>query len=264
MYRPYITALQSLLRENADPKTRDWWEGYVKGGAPFIGVKMADIRSRLHQWHTESVGDNLDADGQLDLALALFHERYTEEKLAGTLFLQEILLPTEAIQCQRDVDRFADLFATGAIYDWNVCDWFCVKVLGPLIQKEGEPCAKCISAWRSAENLWQARASLVAFVKVAENRAYYTMVRESCQVLIRREERFAKTAVGWILRDISKHDEPFVRGVIEENIEYFSVESLRNATKYFSQDEKSVYLRILLIRTYETKQIRASTGRKEV
>jgi 3-methyladenine DNA glycosylase AlkD len=245
MHKPYITALQRLLHENADPKTRDWWEGYVKGGVPFIGVKMAVIRSLLHQWHKEFVAEGLDADGQLELALALFHERYTEEKLAGTLFLQEILLPTGAIQCQGDVDRFADLFATGAIYDWNVCDWFCVKVLGPLIQKEGEPCAKRISAWRSAENLWQARASLVAFVKVAEDSAYYTMARESCQVLIRREERFAKTAVGWILRDISKHDESFVRGVIEENIEYFSVESLRNATKYFSQDEKSAYLRRL-------------------
>jgi 3-methyladenine DNA glycosylase AlkD len=245
MHNPYITALQKLLHENADPKTKDWWEGYVKGGAPFIGVKMVAIRSALHQWHTETVADNLDAGGQLDLALALFHERHTEEKLAGTLFLQEILLPTGAIRCQRDVDRFAGLFASGAIYDWNVCDWFCVKVLGPLIQKEGEPCARRISAWRSAENLWQARASLVAFVKVAENHAYYTTVRESCQVLIRREDRFAKTAVGWILRDISKHDEAFVRGVIDENIEYFSVESLRNATKYLGKDEQSGYLRTL-------------------
>jgi 3-methyladenine DNA glycosylase AlkD len=243
MYKPYITSLQKLLHKNADPKTKNWWEGYVKGSAPFIGVKMSVIRSLLHQWHTETVADSLEADGQLDLALALVHERYTEEKLAGTLFLQEILLPAGAIQCQRDVDRFADMFASGAIYDWNVCDWFCVKVLGPLIQQEGEPCAKRISAWRSAENLWQARASLVAFVKVAENHAYYAMVSESCQVLIRREERFAKTAVGWILRDISKHDEAFVERVIEENIANFSAESLRNATKYFSQDEKSVYLR---------------------
>jgi hypothetical protein len=49
------------------------------------------------------VEDNLDAGGQLDLALALFHERYAEEKLAGTLLLQEILLPTGAIRCHVEI-----------------------------------------------------------------------------------------------------------------------------------------------------------------
>ena len=188
-----------------------------------MGVKMADIRSVLHQWHQEYVADTLDADRQFELALALFHETHSEEKLAGTLFLQEILLPAGIVTCERDVDRFADLFTSGYIYDWNMCDWFCVKVLGPLIETQGEPCANRISEWRSAENLWQARASLVAFVKVAEDSAYYPLVKKSCQVLIRRQERFAKTAVGWILRDISKHDPDFVVGVIQENIDGFSI-----------------------------------------
>ena len=242
MYKDYIAALQDLLREEADPKTRDWWQGYVKRAAPFMGVKMAATRSVLHQWHEEFVADNLDVDQQFELALALFHERHTEEKLAGTLLLQEILLPAGVINCERDVDRFADLFASDSIYDWNVCDWFCVKMLGPLIQTQGEPCATCISEWRSVENLWQARASLVAFVPVAKDSTYYGLVKESCQVLIRREERFAKTAVGWILRDISKYDESFIREVIEENIADFSTESLRNATKYLDEGQKAKYV----------------------
>ena len=245
MYKPYITTLQSLLHEHADPKTKDWWEGYVKQSAPFIGVKMPVIRSVLHDWHEEYVADHLDAEGQLELALALFQEAYTEEKLAGTLFLQEILLPAGAIMCERDVPRFAELFAAGNIYDWNVCDWFCVKVLGPLIEKEGQGCAERIAEWRGSENLWQARASLVAFVKVADNPVYYPLVEASCQTLIQREERFAKTAVGWILRDISKYDRDFVRRVVEENIRHFSSESLKNATKYFSKDEQGAYRRML-------------------
>jgi 3-methyladenine DNA glycosylase AlkD len=159
--------------------------------------------------------------------------RHTEEKLAGTLFLQEILLPSGVIKCERDIDRFAVLFTHGRIYDWNICDWFCVKVLGPFTRENGLDCADRISRWRGAENLWQARACLVPFVKVAESSVYYPNIEVSCRVLIRREERFAKTAVGWVLRDISKHDEAFVRQVIEGNIKYFSAESLKNATRYF-------------------------------
>ena len=59
----------------------------------------------------------------------------------------------------------------------------------------------------------------------------------SCQVLIRREERFAKTAVGWVLRDISKYDPAFVMRVVEENLVHFSTESLRNALKYFAKED---------------------------
>ena len=94
----------------------------------------------------------------------------------------------------------------------------------------------------------------MAFVKVADRRAYYPMVEKSCQVLIRREERFAKTAVGWILRDISKHDEQFVRRVVEENIQHFSRESLKNATKYFSEDERDAAIQML-------KHAQAGAGR---
>jgi 3-methyladenine DNA glycosylase AlkD len=51
--------------------------------------------------------------------------------------------------------------------------------------------------------------------------------------LIRREGHFAKSAMGWLLRDISKHDQAFVERFIQEQSYYFYDESVRNATKYF-------------------------------
>jgi 3-methyladenine DNA glycosylase AlkD len=245
MYKSQIDTIQSLLQGNADPNVKDWWEGYVKQSAPFRGVKMPLIRSLLHQWHRHSVKNRLDTEQQIVLALELIRQKYTEDKLAGIIFLQEILLPAGAIQCEREIDRFAELFRAGSINDWNVCDWFCVKVLGPMIQDEGKRCASLISEWRSAENLWQARASLVAFVKVAKDSSFYPMVQKSCMALIKREERFAKTAVGWILRDISKYDESFVKSTVEKNIMNFSVESLKNATKYLNPKDKKMYLQML-------------------
>jgi 3-methyladenine DNA glycosylase AlkD len=206
---------------------------------------MADVRSSMYAWHQESVAGTLDQEGQVDLALALFDGEYAEEKPAGTLFLQEILLPANALTCGRDVDRFAGLFAKGRIYDWNVRDCFCVKVLGPLIKREGKPCGRSIAGWRGSHNLWQARASLVAFVPVAECAEDYPLVESACQTVIRRPERFAKTAVGWILREVSRSDPSFVRRVVTENIEHFSVESLNNAIKTFDKEEKKAYRQLL-------------------
>jgi 3-methyladenine DNA glycosylase AlkD len=245
MYHIQADHLLSYLRRKADRRTRDWWARYVKDGAPFIGVKMADIRAALHQWYEELIEETLDGDQQVDLALALVRREYTEEKLAGILFLQEILLPSGDVDCEKDLARLGGVFAPGGITDWNVCDWFCVKVLSPLIAEGGPGCARRVSAWREAENLWQARASVVSFVNAADNRGYYALIEESCRVLIRREERFAKTAVGWILREISKHDTGFVEGVIEDSLAFFSLEGLRNATKYLDGDAQAVYERRL-------------------
>lgn len=245
MFEEQIVILQNDLQEQANVKTKAWWENYVKGSAPFLGVKMPVIRRLVHRWHQAHIDDHFDLEQQVDLALALFEGAYTEDKLAGTLFLHEILLPAGALHCQRDVKQFANLFDAGWIDDWNVCDWFCVKVLGSLIEENGLSCARHIAGWRSAENLWRARASLVAFVKVAVDEAYYPLIEQSCAALIARPERFAKTAVGWILREISRYDEPFVRQVLNDNIGDFSAESLKNATRYFSKEDQAHFRQTL-------------------
>jgi isocitrate dehydrogenase len=87
-----IEVLQAQLALRADPKTKAWWEGYLKHAIPFRGVKMADIRVVLHQWvHDQGIAE-LPLARQKDLALELIRLAYCEDKLAGILFLQEILL----------------------------------------------------------------------------------------------------------------------------------------------------------------------------
>jgi 3-methyladenine DNA glycosylase AlkD len=141
--------------------------------------------------------------------------------------------------------KYEALYLDDLIFDWNTCDWFCVRVLSPTIAKNGIDCAKSISSWRTAENLWQARSLVVAFVKVASAQRYYPYIQKSCKVLIARQERFAKTSVGWILRDISKHDESFVKSFVEQHLKSFSIESLKNALKYMDQAEREKYVKML-------------------
>ncbi|HLL38585.1 MAG TPA: DNA alkylation repair protein, partial [Rubrobacteraceae bacterium] len=159
-----IEGLQLRLNAHAMTATREWWTRYLKGAASFRGVKMADVRKDVHDWFREErLGEHLSVGQQKDLALMLLEENFSEDKLAGILFLQEILLPASALDWRSDLPRFACLFDEGYICDWSTCDWFCVKVLGPLVKQQGEACARAISGWREANSLWQQRASVVAF-----------------------------------------------------------------------------------------------------
>ena len=233
-----IEGLQLRLNAHAKTATREWWTKYLRGAASFRGVKMADVRKAVHAWFKEErLGDQLSVRQQNDLALTLLEEDYAEEKLAGVLFLQEILLPAGALDWHSDLPRFARLFEEGYIRDWSICDWFCVKVLGPLVEQQGEECARAISEWRVADSLWQQRSSIVAFANLASEGdrnfpGFTEMVLDNCSHLLGSQERFVQTGVGWVLRELSRWDQNRVVAFVEANLDRFSREALKNAIKY--------------------------------
>ena len=233
-----IDRLQLRLNAHATSATREWWTKYLRGAASFRGVKMGDVRTAVHAWFKEErLEEHLSVGQQKELALMLLEEDYTEDKLAGVLFLQEILLQEGVLDWRSDLPRFARLFEQGYIRDWNFCDWFCVKVLGPLVEQQGEVCARAISDWREANSVWQRRASVVAFVNLASKGdhnfpGFTKMVFDNCAHLLESEERFAQTGVGWVLRELSRSEEGRVIGFVEANLNRFSREGLKNATKY--------------------------------
>jgi 3-methyladenine DNA glycosylase AlkD len=233
-----IERLQLRLNAHATAATREWWTKYLRGAAYFRGVKMADVRTAVHAWFEEErLGEHLSVEQQKDLALMLLEEEYSEDKLAGILFLQEILLAAGALDWRFDLSHFARLFDERYIRDWSTCDWFCVKVLGPLVEQQGEACARAISEWREANSVWQRRASVVAFANLAREGDQYfpgftEMVLGSCTQLLGSQERFAQTGVGWVLRELSRSEEGRVVGFVEANLDSFSREALKNAIKY--------------------------------
>ncbi|MDE0481321.1 MAG: DNA alkylation repair protein [Candidatus Poribacteria bacterium] len=228
--------LQSRIDKFADEKRKLWFENYIKHDTKYRGVEIPTIRAELKDWYKHENIDKLPLDEQLDLALSFFEEEYAEDKLAGILFLQLYLY--NKFDYKKLLSRFETIFENGYIYDWSVCDWFCTRVLRQMIKANGRECAEAISEWHTANNVWQARCSVVAFTTLTKDNQYTSLLLKSNVKLIKREERFAKTAVGWILRELSKVDKQIVVDFIAEYRQYFSRESHENAIKYFDKNEK--------------------------
>jgi hypothetical protein len=205
-----VRRLQDALDGSSSGTTKTWWERYLKGAIEFRGVGIPQIRSVLADWRSDSGVGSWPLADQFALALRLFEEPMAEDKLAGILFLQEYLY--DGVPWRETVRQYGSLFERGLIADWNTCDWFCVRVLGPTIASNGSVCALAVA-------------------------------KRSSAVLIRRDERFAKTAVGWILRDISKYDLAKVTAFVDENLPYFSTESIRNALKYSPEGKRRTFLK---------------------
>lgn len=242
-HRDLIRAYQQTLAAAADERSRQWWEKYLKGAIPFRGVGIPRNRELLADWRRRHGIDDWAAAAQFELALDLLREPIAEDKLAGILSIQLHLV--DAIPWQTALARYREVFDESQIFDWNTCDWFCVRVLGPTVEANGEDCAAAVAGWRDAASLWRARASVVAFVNLAAQPALRAHALAACATLVGREERFAKTAVGWFLRDLSRHDRQAVLAFVERHLPSFSRESLANALKYFDKGEQKSWLQRL-------------------
>jgi len=203
----------------------------MKGAAAFRGVPMPVIRSTLRSWYTEEGLDDPPASDRKQLALDLLGESYSEDKLAGVLLLREHVLAELGVD---DLPAFAAAFGAGHIADWGVSDWFSVKVLSALIERDGRPTAEAIAAWKKSEPLWQRRAAAVALAPLAPrgNDNFDGFVELSIEVAranVRDKERFMQTGVGWLLRELSKADPPMVQEFVREHDSLLSREARRMA-----------------------------------
>ncbi|MDP9400476.1 MAG: DNA alkylation repair protein [Actinomycetota bacterium] len=98
------------------------------------------------------------------LACELITQPLSKDKLAGVLLLSEHLVDRPAwMTCPCCAACWPHLG------DWNVCDWFCVKVLARMLERSDDPqrLAGELIAWTASEDLWVRLAGLVAFVELA-------------------------------------------------------------------------------------------------
>ena len=150
-----IFDLQARLEAAATPGKKVWWERYLRGTASFRGTPMAEVRRSVHDWYGHHRLEAWAGPTRLDLALRLLREPLSEDRLACMLLLQEILLPAGQLEWEAALPAFARVFDEGSLADWNSCDWFCVKVLGPMVERWGRPCAEAVVGWKDAPGLWR-------------------------------------------------------------------------------------------------------------
>ena len=237
-----IKSLQTSLKDISSQKKKEWWEKYMRYVIAFRGVGIPEIRKIQKDWYVNYLS-HLSYEEQAEVAMALFEETLAEDKLAGVLLFQNYLY--DKVSLAYMMQQYESIFEKELIYDWNICDWFCVRVLSKTIKLYDMQAVDRISKWKDESYLWQARASVVAFIGLTAHREYYPAIFENYSTLIKRDERFSKTAVGWILHDIYKEDKEIVLHFVNQNLKYFDNESLKNALKYTDKGLLQEYVKKL-------------------
>lgn len=217
-------------KQNADKAL--WLENYVKHDIKSVGVGIPEIRELIKQFEKDTELSKSSIKVQIEFLNELMRNEYAEPKLAAILFIQ---LYWKSKNAEDILSISSSWFDNQWITDWNVCDWLCVRLLTPLLVKEPELTVPVFSEWNKSQSLWKARASLVPFAQSKNIANHNKAILQFSTELIKRQERFCKTAVGWVLREYSKIDAKFVTAFLENHKEWTSKEVIKNATKYIGQ-----------------------------
>jgi len=231
-----------LARESTD-QAKGFWTRYLKGVGSFHGVPMAKVRSCVRTWWTEHGLDVHPASVGKRVALALIEQPIVEEKLAGILVLQDLL---GSHLRATDLPEFSRLFAAGHLAEWNVVDWFVMKVLVTLLDRpQGRrDVMRAIAQWRGADTVWQRRAACLAFVKLAPQggEAVTEHVLSICATVVWSIERHDQTAVGSVLRELSRAEPARVEAFVRRHALLMSREGVRLAVAKLPAGKRSVLL----------------------
>lgn len=233
---PYAEALVQELEVRSVPQKADWWNHYLKGEIRFVGTSIPEIRKLLIERNFSDGLDRLPMNQQVGMVNGLMRSPFAEHKLAAILYIQLFWMGNQKNSFL--LSLFSDWFDERYIYDWNTTDWLSVRLLTPILDTGDEKVLWTLKRWNRDSYLWKARASLVPFAHSRHIRDYSTYIENFADILIRREERFAKTAVGWVLREYSKIDQEFVLGFLSRHMKYTTWDVKRNALKYYRQKLK--------------------------
>ena len=217
----------ALLRAEADPVKAAEALAYHKAERVYLGVSVPVIEALAKGWR-----ERITLEARLALADGLWQSDIHEARVAAAkLLVQARIRPDEDVWAL--IAGWVPQFDAWAIAD-QVCKAGEKRVMADLSRLDA------VEAWVASPLMWQRRAALVITLPLAKlNNLKPAEVEARERVLawalalVPDRDWFIQKAIGWWLRDLSKHDALRVRQFLAEHGE---------GLKSFARKEAALYL----------------------
>ena len=123
-------------------------------------------------------------------------------------------------------------------------DWLCTKVAAPLVESEPEMAAAVLESWSRDQDFWVRRASMLAQLPALRaGGGDFELFASFASRMVGEKEFFIRKAIGWVLRDVSKKRPDLAFGFLVEHVTEVSGLTLREGSKYLSENQRETLLR---------------------
>lgn len=226
--------IQSRLKEMASPKDAKVLQSFFKTGPgeygegdAFIGIRVPVIR----RWVKELKG--VDEKTVLELLTSPIHEA---RLLALFILVRQFEDGTVA-----DRARIYRIYLahTGSINNWDLVDLSAPGIVGGyLLERSRRP----LYQLAKSESLWERRIAILAtFAFIRRND--FTDSLSIADRLLRDRHDLIHKAVGWMLREVGKRDQPALEAFLAPRCRVMPRTMLRYAIERFPEARRQQYLK---------------------
>jgi 3-methyladenine DNA glycosylase AlkD len=148
-----------------------------------------------------------------------------------------------------DVAAFGTLLECGIISDLRVIDKLALDVLGALLERAAgrAEIVRELAGWRTSASMGQRRAACVAFTVIAPQGdhaldGFVDVALTLCSACVWSIEPLDQTAVGWLLRELSRPEPSRVEAFVRRHARFMSRDCIREAIDQLSADRKRALL----------------------
>ncbi len=223
-----MTPLEQLIAAGNLQKATDM-STYHKGLREFSGVSNPKIDELVKQWRTER-----DVAQRVELAAQLWQSDIHEARVAAAkLLTQARLKPNDEAAWQLIASWVPEFDA------WAIADLAASAGSRRLVADSSR--LDTVAKWAVSEHMWSRRAALVMTLPWAKlNYLSDQQSSERERILgwaasyVSDPELFIQKAIGWWIRDLSKHDKPRAMQFLAEHGENMKPFSRKIAGNYLN------------------------------
>jgi 3-methyladenine DNA glycosylase AlkD len=218
----------------ANPEKAKILSGFFKTGKGeygegdlFLGLSVPMIHDAVKlYWRETSLKD----------VEVLLKDRYHEVRLAALL----VLVTRYRKGTEADQKQIFELYLknTAHINNWDLVDLSAYKIVGAYLLTRPRD---ILFSLAKSKSLWERRISIIstfAFIRKGE----YADTLKLAEILLYDKDDLMHKAVGWVLREVGKHDLSLLRKFLDKYVSTMPRTTLRYAIEKLDESERQRYL----------------------
>ena len=204
--------------------------GQYGEGDQFLGIKVPRNREVVNRIWKDCTFDDLEE---------CIASPYHEIRLAALLTLVQIFKhakrDTSLQQC------CVDFYLSHTLYinNWDLVDLSCYEILGNWLLDKDRQLLYDLAT--HGKTLWEQRIAIVSCMTFVRHNQYDDCLAIA-DILLHHSHDLIHKAVGWLLREVGKHDEPTLVDYLDSRYQSMPRTTLRYAIEKFPTHIRLAYL----------------------
>jgi 3-methyladenine DNA glycosylase AlkD len=220
----FASELDAALRKLGTPARAEQERRYLKSSLEHYGVTMPSLRRTARAFRRAQ--PELTHDALLALVTELWRVPVHERRMLALCLLEQYA----SLLVAQDIKLLERLLRES--HGWALVDGLASGSVGRLVQRF-PALRSTLDRWSRDADFWMRRSALLALLPgLRRGSADFARFSRYADLMLDEKEFFVRKAIGWVLRETSKHSPNDVAAWLGPRIGRVSGVTLREALKY--------------------------------